>query len=95
MKPYMPSNGTEGMAWTEKWCDRCSRRALDPGAKTQCVHELRALIGKDNGKWYFIDGAPTCLAFRDRKLRVRKKPEKKLDKRQTTMWEDVKCQRTT
>lgn len=35
MKPYLPSNETEGMIWTEMWCDRCSRRALDPGAKTQ------------------------------------------------------------
>jgi len=84
-KPYMPSNGTEGMIWTEKWCDRCSRRALDPAAKTQCVHELRALFGEDNKKWYYIDGVPTCTAFRDRE-RIRKKRLKKPDKRQMEMW---------
>ena len=71
MKPYLPSNGSEGMWWTESWCDRCSRRALDPGAKTQCIHELRALAGEDNKKWYYVDDKPTCLAFRDRKDRKR------------------------
>ena len=71
MKPYLPSNGSEGMWWAEKWCDQCSRRALDPGAKTQCIHELRALAGEDNKKWYYVDGKPTCLAFRDRKDKKR------------------------
>jgi len=71
MKPYMPSNGSEGMQWTEEWCDQCSRRALDPGAKTQCVHELKALAGIDNKKWYYVDGKPACLAFRDRKDKKR------------------------
>lgn len=66
--PYEPSNGNEGMAWAEGWCDKCVRRALNPNAKTQCVHELRALAGDaHNGKWFYIDGRPVCLAFRDRK----------------------------
>lgn len=73
IKPYLPSNGSEGMIFTEQWCDKCSRRAINPNAKTQCVHELRALSGEDNGRWYSIDGVPTCTAFRDKKLiRVRK-----------------------
>lgn len=83
-KPYLPSNGTEGMIWAETWCDNCSRRALDPGAKTQCVHEIRALSGENNKRWYYVDGVPTCVAFRDRS--IRKKRFKKPDKRQMEMW---------
>ena len=86
MKPYLPSNGTEGMWWTEQWCDRCSRRALNPNAKTQCVHEFRALFGEDNKRWYYVDGVPTCLAFRDRKLK-RKRYSKKPDKNQMLLFE--------
>ena len=86
-KPYMPSNGTEGMWWTELWCDRCSRRAIDPSAKTQCVHELRAFFGEDNKRWYWIDGVPTCIAFRDRKLKKRyNRP--KTDKRQLALFRE-------
>lgn len=83
--PYMPSNGTEGMSFTETWCDRCSRRALSPDAKTQCVHELKAPAGdQHNLKWYYIDGVPTCTAFRDRKrARARKK---KVDKNQLSLF---------
>ena len=85
MKQYIPSNGTEGMHFTDIWCDCCSRRALDPGAKTQCVHELRAMIGEDNKRWYYVKGVPTCLAFRDRKDKSRnRKP--KVDKRQLGMF---------
>lgn len=25
LKPYRPSSGTEGMMFTEKWCERCAR----------------------------------------------------------------------
>jgi len=72
-RPYLPSNGTEGMIWTEAWCDKCSRRALDPAAKTQCVHELHALSGKHNGKWLYINVNPECIAFSARnKKRIRK-----------------------
>jgi hypothetical protein len=35
-KPYRPSNGTEGMMFTERFCDRCKRdaryRETDDGA---------------------------------------------------------------
>ena len=71
MQPYVPSNGSEGMAWEELWCNRCSHRAIDPCAKTQCVHELRALSGEDNKRWYIIDGVPTCTAFRNRSEKAR------------------------
>lgn len=85
-RSYMPSNGTEGAAFTEKYCDRCTRRALDPSAKTQCVHELKALFGKDNKRWYYIDGIPTCTSFRDRSLKKRYPVKTKPDKRQLKLW---------
>jgi len=50
------------------------------------VHELRAIIGEDNKRWYYVDGVPTCLAFRDRKLK-RKRYSKKPDKNQMLLFE--------
>lgn len=51
--------------------------AIDPDAKTQCVHLGRAMCGEDNKRWYYIDGKPTCTAFRDRKNKKRKKKQDK------------------
>lgn len=86
-EPYEPSNGDEGMAWQEAWCDKCSRRALDPNAKTQCVHELRALAGdRRNGKWFYVDGRPVCLAFKDRKEKRKYVKKQKVDDNQLTLW---------
>ncbi len=82
--PYMPPSGTDGIIFTEMWCDKCSRRALDPSAKTQCIHELNAFFYGKNDKWFYIDGVPTCIAFRDRKL---KKRYRKVDKRQLKLCE--------
>ena len=86
MEPYRPSNGSEGLWFTGKWCDNCQRRALDPGAKTQCVHEGRAFCGKDNGKWFTIDGVPTCIAFKDKKDRNRYRKKSKADKYQMELF---------
>ena len=90
MQPYLPSNGSEGMIFEAMWCDRCSRRAIDPCAKHQCVHELRALAGVDNKKhqrWYIIDGVPTCTAFRDRAEKARTRRAKK-DPNQRTLFSE-------
>lgn len=86
--PYGPSNGSEGMVWvSEWWCDQCSRRALNPNAKTQCIHELRAMAGGEhNGKWFYIDGKPVCLAFRDRKDKKKYKKKQKVDDNQFNLW---------
>ncbi len=66
MRPYLPSNGTEGMLFEDEWCDKCIKRAISPDAKTQCVHNGRAMAGDDNGKWYVVLGIPTCIAFKSR-----------------------------
>jgi len=83
---YMPSNGSEGMWFTEKWCEKCTRRALNPDAKTQCIHELRACAGEDNTRWFIIDGKPTCTAFRDRKNKKRYPKKSKSDGQQMELW---------
>ena len=42
--------------------------------------------GEDNKRWYYVDGVPTCLAFRDRKAK-RKRYSKKPDKNQMLLFE--------
>jgi hypothetical protein len=84
--PYEPSTGTEGMAWAEGWCDKCVRRALSPNAKTQCVHELKALSGVKNDKWFYVDGRPVCLAFRARSDRKKYKKKIKNYPNQLSLW---------
>jgi hypothetical protein len=77
-KPYLPANRTEGDWFMKKWCEQCTRHSISPDAKTQCAHLLRAFWEGDNQRWYYVDGIPTCTAFRDKKNRKRytKKPDK-------------------
>ena len=87
-KPYLPSNGTEGMMFEEQWCEQCIRHSIDPNAKTQCIHLLRALCGENNGKWFFNgSGAGECVAFRSKKeaYKNRKRSVKK-DKNQLPLF---------
>jgi len=87
-KPYRPSNGTEGMGFVEVWCDRCIKMSIDPNAKKQCSFFLRSQIDYDhNGKWFEIDGVPTCTAFKSRTEynRTRKRYGRR-DERQTEMF---------
>jgi hypothetical protein len=86
MKPYLPSNGTEGMVFEAAWCEKCIRHSLSPEAKTQCVHLCRALAGEDNGKWFYDEsGAGTCLSFKSRKDSYKKR-QKKTDERQLVLF---------
>ena len=87
LKKYMPSNGSEGMWFTEKYCENCTRQAINPDAKTQCIHACRAWSGDDNGKWvYDEDGNPTCTAFRDRKNRKKYIKKSKKDDKQLELF---------
>jgi hypothetical protein len=54
------------------------------GYKVICSHLLKAYFGEDNKKWFRIDGKPTCIAFRDRKDRPRRR--QKTDKNQLNLW---------
>jgi len=66
MKPYLPSNGTEGMAFESRWCDRCTKMPINQRAKSQCRYLLMALCGNHNGKWFADDGGAVCTAFKSR-----------------------------
>jgi len=82
LKPYTPSNGSEGMSFIDKWCENCTRHSLNPGAKTQCVHLFRSFVDDDNKRWYYVDGVPTCLSFRDKQNRKRHNKKVRPDKNQ-------------
>lgn len=68
MKPYLPLTGSEGMIFEEKWCEQCINHSINPDAKKQCIHLLRALCGENNGRWVLNGvGEGECIAFRSRK----------------------------
>jgi hypothetical protein len=76
-KPYIPSNGTEGMWFISEWCENCIKHSINPEAKTQCIHLLRSFIENENGQWFYTikNGAviPECRAFRSRKEAYKKR----------------------
>ena len=47
------SNGTEGYAWTDSWCDRCvnDRGARDGTDERGCPLLMVALMGKTPAEW--------------------------------------------
>ena len=65
-RPYRPSNGTEGMLFEERFCDRCVRFASECEiyAYASCYPLDSPLYPK---QWvYDEEGKPTCTAFQDR-----------------------------
>ena len=69
MKPYMPSNGTDGMAFEDRWCANCAKdwkyKQTNDGADG-CGILLRALCGVQPSDWVETEAGPTCLGFRVR-----------------------------
>lgn len=69
-KKYSPSNGTEGMAFTEHFCDRCINQHPDPDNKKQCMILCRSMCYSVTDErfpeeWiYDEEGFPTCTAFK-------------------------------
>ena len=65
-KPYLPSNGTEGMNFTGRFCDNCIHQHPDPDSDHQCNNILlESLIGNQPKEWiYDSDGFGTCTAFK-------------------------------
>ena len=77
MKPYMPSNGTEGMAFEDRWCSRCARdckyqRTND--GKDGCGILMKALCGIQPREWVKIASGPACLGFRVRTAGPQRRP---------------------
>ena len=65
-KPYRPSNGTEGEAFQDRWCARCTRDDFD--ADLLCPILARGLSGQQPPEWVYRNGVPTCTAFTDKPL---------------------------
>ncbi|MDY8137585.1 hypothetical protein [Aquimarina sp. 2201CG5-10] len=66
-RPYQPSNGTEGMIFTEKYCMNCINCHPDPCHHKQCQILCNALVFHINDKeypkeWVYIDDEPKCTA---------------------------------
>ena len=69
MKPYQPSNGTEGDYFIEKHCMNCLHCDPDPRAKKQCVILCASLCYSVNEpeypkEWiYDENNNPTCTKW--------------------------------
>ena len=67
MKPYLPSNGTEGCWFEGRMCDICKRDVPpDPeGGRDvgECKIHNDALCGIQPPEWVEDDQGPRCTAF--------------------------------
>lgn len=79
-KPYRPSNGTEGMMFMAKFCDRCQKEAAyrrNPNRTDGCSILCASMCYEveDSGypkEWIEDDQGPRCTAFRLPVKRIRK-----------------------
>lgn len=67
-RSYRPSNGTEGMLFTDRFCDRCTK---DDGEELLCPILTATLIhapGEEDypPEWIEGDAGPRCTAFEER-----------------------------
>lgn len=65
---YIPSNGTEGMGFTENFCEQCIHQNPDPNSPKQCELLLASLFYYPTDpefpkEWIYKDGKPTCTKF--------------------------------
>lgn len=61
-KPYRPSNGTEGMMFEERFCDRCKIAEGCEIPFNAMVYEIES--PEYPSQWVFdSSGRPTCKAF--------------------------------
>lgn len=69
-KKYRPSNGSEGMAFTDHFCDHCINQHPDPDNPKQCMILCRTMCYNVTDKeypeeWtYDANGSPTCTAWK-------------------------------
>lgn len=68
MKPYRPSNGTEGMYFMEEHCFQCIHENPDPYKKPKC-HIMTLSMAYDLNdpeypkEWCYVDDKPTCTKW--------------------------------
>lgn len=85
VKPYFPSNGTEGEGFTDKWCANCRKdTTFRGGTGTFCSILTKSLIqGGLIKQWIYKDDHPTCTSFVD--YRTYKKKTTRLIKNDLTL----------
>lgn len=62
LKPYRPSNGSEGMMFEAIWCDKCTGESVIKSCDIFCS----ALFGATPKEWMYYNNAPICTAFKKR-----------------------------
>ncbi len=79
VKPYLPSNSMNGVAFEQHWCQKCIREPVDfcNPELDHCPHLMKALISEHNGRWFWGNGKPVCTAFRDREEVYRRRRQRK------------------
>ena len=68
-KPYLPSNGTEGMMFMSEFCNKCYKTS-------GCTILIKSLCGYQPKQWIYKDGEPTCTSFNPNRPKAKKKPDK-------------------
>jgi len=61
-KPFVPSNGSEGMVFHADWCDRCVWRGEDD--ESGCAILTASFCG-EVPQWTWQGGRPTCSEFKE------------------------------
>lgn len=64
-KPYQPSNGTEGVAFTEIYCDNCRYETIERQCSILTASLVNDIDDPDYPKQWIYNkkGYPTCTAF--------------------------------
>lgn len=77
MKPYMPSNGTEGEIFKDEYCYQCYK-------ERQCTILLGAFTGKQPKQWVVgDDGIPVCTSFKSERPKNKPKTKRELPGQKT------------
>jgi len=64
---YYPSNGTEGMEFHGKFCDRCYKRI-------NCTILTKTMFGNEVKQWIYDEkGHPVCTSFNPNRPKRNKK----------------------
>lgn len=67
---YMPSNGSEGSWFEDKYCMRCVHTNPDPRGKKQCEIWCMAIMSDFGSaeypkEWQYMDDVPVCTAHKE------------------------------
>ena len=87
---FRPSNGTMGEIFIDGICSNCAKYRSGEDSTTQCDILMRTMLFDIDepeypNKWRYIDGEPTCTAFKDREefnaeRRAKRKPANRCSK---------------